>query len=476
MSIKRYVANKDTTITNAYRYNMTERATNANMGQSDILEIFSIYGQATTSSLEASRILVEFPITDIISDRNSKKIGNSGSVQFILKLSNAVHGDSTPSQINLVVSPLSRSWSEGTGLDMETYLDLAPANWLSSSISQAWTNPGGDVLSGSYSVFLDTGMEDLEVDITNLVENWINSSIQNNGLLIHLTSSQEQSTQSYYTKKFFARGSEFFYKRPWIEARTNDSLIDNRANFIISSSLLEQENLNTLVFYNRFRGTLRNIPSVGTGSDIYVSLYAGTTKPTGLALPLHNGQTKIQAGFYKTGIYTASIAVNTTSSYLFDVWFSGSTPENSSSIIFGTGSVIIPIENYDTFSNEQEQYITNIINLKNIYSNNEVANFRIFARNKDWSPNIFTVASKEIEKVIINDLYYKIFRTQDFYDVIPYGTGSMKHTKISVDSDGHYFDLDMRLLEKDYSYSIKLGYFFGDVFKELNETFKFRVE
>ena len=142
MSIRRYVADKDTTITNAYMNNLSARATTANMGASDILEIFSIYAQATTSSLEASRILVQFPINNIISDRNNKRIGISGSTQFILKLSNAPHGDSVPNNFTLAVSPLSRSWTEGYGLDMETYTDIGPANWLSSSAGQPWTNGG----------------------------------------------------------------------------------------------------------------------------------------------------------------------------------------------------------------------------------------------------------------------------------------------------------------------------------------------
>ena len=46
MAIKRYVATKDNTITNAYKSNLTERGISGNMGQSDILETFSIYAQA----------------------------------------------------------------------------------------------------------------------------------------------------------------------------------------------------------------------------------------------------------------------------------------------------------------------------------------------------------------------------------------------------------------------------------------------
>jgi hypothetical protein len=476
MSIKRYSASKDNTITNAFKLNMIDRATDANMGASDILEVFSIYGQTTTSSLEASRILIQFPIDDIVADRNSKKIGVSGNVDFILKLSNAPHTYSTPSDYTLVVSPLSKSWDEGTGLDMESYLDLGFSNWNSASSNQAWISGGGDFLNLDYKQYFDSGIEDLEINITDLVENWINSTIDNNGLIIRLTGSQENSSTSYYTKKFFARGSEFFYKRPWIEARTNDSVRDGRANFVASSSLLSAEdNLNTLFLYNRFRGVLKNIPAIGSGSDIYVSLYAGLDEPTPPALVLQNGSTKIQGGFYKTGIYTASVAINTTSSYLYDVWFSGSTAESSSSIIFATGSIEVQ-EHIAGYDNKNIQYVVNITNLKKTYSTNELATFRFFARDKDWSPNLYTVSSKEVDNIVIERMFYKIIRIQDNLEVIPFGTGSKQHTKLSCDSEGNYFDLDMSIFEPGYSYLIKTGYFIEDNFIELKESFKFRVE
>lgn len=476
MSIKRYVANKDTTITNAFNNNLTTRATTANMGASDILDLFSIYGQATSSSLEASRILIQFPISDIINDRNNKKIGISGSTQFILKLSNAVHGDSTPSNFTVTAMAVSSSWTEGIGLDMETYRDIGQANWLSSSLNQGWTSEGGDYVGQEYNQYFDTGFEDLEIDITDLVEQWITGTISNNGIGIRLTGSIENSNNSYYVKKFFARGSEFFYKRPWIEARTADFFRDDRNNFIISSSLLDVENLNTLVLYNRVKGKLKNIPSIGTGSGLFVSLYSGINSPTGLALPLHNGQTKVSASFYKTGIYTASVAINTTSSYLFDVWFSGSTAENSSSVIFATGSSIYPIEYEASFDNQKTEYVINITNLKSSYKNNEQTRLNIFARNRDWSPNLYTVSSNYIENITINDMFYKIIRLQDNLEVIPYGTGTIEYTKLSFDMEGNYFDLDMSLFESGYAYGIKFGYKFGDNFNEFKETFKFRVE
>ena len=45
MAIRRYTASADTTIVNAYRPDLETRATGANMGEADVMEIFSIYGR-----------------------------------------------------------------------------------------------------------------------------------------------------------------------------------------------------------------------------------------------------------------------------------------------------------------------------------------------------------------------------------------------------------------------------------------------
>ena len=72
MAIKRYVANADTTITNAFKADLTTRGTGSNMGAADVLEVFSIYGQSVTTgsgadsgeqTQELSRILLQFPVS-----------------------------------------------------------------------------------------------------------------------------------------------------------------------------------------------------------------------------------------------------------------------------------------------------------------------------------------------------------------------------------------------------------------------------
>ena len=70
------------TITNAFRENLTTRGTASNMGRADSLEVFSIYAQENSGSSELSRILVQFPISDVSTDRANGVLPASGSVNF----------------------------------------------------------------------------------------------------------------------------------------------------------------------------------------------------------------------------------------------------------------------------------------------------------------------------------------------------------------------------------------------------------
>ena len=257
MSIRRWTSSKDTTITNSFRSDLKTRMTGANMGASDVLEVFSIYAQSSSISSEKSRVLLQFSTTQIATDRTNGKIAASGSVNFYLRLFNAAHGETLPRNFTLMVSAITKSFEEGTGMDMEEGLDITRnstgANWLYASSGSLWQTQGGDYLSASASQSFDGGTEDMEVDITSLTESWINGGLTNNGMIIYLSSSQEDENRSYFTKRFFSRSSEYFFKKPIIEARWDSSTKDDRHNFSVSSSLLNlTDNTHTIYLYNYF--------------------------------------------------------------------------------------------------------------------------------------------------------------------------------------------------------------------------------
>jgi len=153
--IRRYYATKDNTIANAFDENLTVRSSDANMGASDILEVFSIYGQTQDEndaySLEEARILIEFDIAQITADIAAGTLDDGA--QFYLRLFNAEHGRTLPMNFELEVVPVEEAWQEGTGLDMESYMDLTyskGSSWNESGAGTAWdTNLGGGVLSGT---------------------------------------------------------------------------------------------------------------------------------------------------------------------------------------------------------------------------------------------------------------------------------------------------------------------------------------
>ena len=152
---------------------------------------------------------------------------------------------------------------------------------------------------------------------------------------------------------------------------------------------------------------------------------------------------------------------------IFDRWFSGS-------ICYYTGSIspitLTPASVFDT-----TEYVASITNLQSQYFNKDSAKFRLYTREHNWNPAIFTVANAAIENFIIDDIYFKIFRSIDDFEVIPYGTGSLDHTRLSYDVSGSYFDLDMSMLEPGFEYGIKFSFYTNGSFDEYGEIFKFKV-
>ena len=468
MAIKKYFATADNTISNAFDETLlsSNKATGSNMGASDILEVFQIYGQATTSSSELSRILIQFDTDQISSDRTAGKIPAAGSVNFYLNLYNAEHSSTLPENFDLTISAVSQSWQEGNGLDMVNYTDKTyngtGSNWNSRGTEGLWDSAGGDYhASPTFNKNFPEGYENLSVDVTSLVEEWLDGTKDNYGFGIKLKDNLESATKSYYTKKFFARGTEFFFNRPSLEAKWNDALTDDRGAFFASSSLAPaNDNLNTLYLYNRIRGRLRDIPAVGT-DDIEVSLYTEA------------GGTQIGSTFtgshVSTGIYKCSVYADTDDTSIIDVWHSGG-------VEYHTGSISVLPENAEIID-ENTRYLLSIPNLNKEYRSTDKVRFKLYVRPKNWSPTIYTVAKATPESTVVHSASYEICRSIDNLVVIPHDTGSNLSTKLSYNVSGNYFDIDMSYFEPGYDYDIRFA-FYDEYLENWNHQpyqFKFKV-
>lgn len=469
MSILKFSATADTTITDAFKPYTTNRAYYANMGAADSLEIFSIAHSG--SSPERSRVLVNFPIAEISSSRASGKIPVSGNVNFVFKLFNVQHPETLPKNYSIVVKPVSGSWDEGYGLDIENYTDNGQTQtngfgvgWKFRSTTdtvKVWASDGGDFYTGYDKVFhLEDGTEDVEVDITDIIEDQIANVIPSHGIAVMLSGAFEDGTNNttYYTKRFSARSSEYFYKTPRLEARWDALIKDNRGNFYFSTpNLSSTDNEQNIYFYNKFNGNLKNLPG-----DIvpYVKILDEDEN----ILIEDILSTKISTGVYKASInMTGSI-----NSELIDVWYSGSNTYYKGSINAKTRNFFdSPVEN---------EYVISITNLKNSYKNYEFPSIRVFGRLKNWSPNIYKIANTSIESLTFDNLYYKVIRIVDNMTVIDYGISPVPYTKCSCDKQGNYFNLDMSFFEAGYAYGIKLMLLNDDTKVELPNVYRFKVE
>lgn len=520
MAIKRYIANADNTITDAFQSDLSTRGTGSNMGAADVLESFYIFGQvskgigASLSSAEKSRILVQFDTGQINTDRLNQLIPASGSVSWHLNLYNAPHAFQTPKDFSMVVQAVSSSWQEGRGLDMESYQDQTyegtGSNWIRRGATDdgytTWTSEGGDFLDNeliltssgyqNYSASFVDGTENLSIDVSDLVEKWLNNDTTNYGFGIKLKNINETGSYSYYTKKFFSRSSEYFFLRPNLEARWDDSKKDSAGTFFASSSLASgQDNLNTLYLYNYVRGKLQNIPESENHSNpyiLYLSAYSSSTGNIYDKLPLpvggdvvENADLNVTGGILigpegaVAGIYTASFAMSHSLESIYPVW------HYEDLVTYHTGAEIT-VNSIDAFNyNPTEKYLTTIDNLKPSYSKDENARFRLFIRERNWNPNNYTVMQTELKPKIIEDAYYSLYRVSDGYEVMPFGTGSLTpesvgststYSRLSYDMSGNYFDLSMNLLQPGYQYGVRFAYYINGSYKEQEEVFKFKVE
>ena len=205
MGIKRYYATKDNTITNAYKSNLNTRGISGNMGQSDILEVFHIYGQATSSSLENARILIQFEISNISSSIVAGTI--PANAEFFLNMYDAASVELNTSQ-SLYAYPTSQSWDQGIGKLSDMPRTTEGISWRyrdgetagtqcisgSNSTGGAWHSGSGNEASQSF----DHETTDMRMNVTDIMKKWLSGSIPNFGFMVKRTGSIGNTSSSFH--------------------------------------------------------------------------------------------------------------------------------------------------------------------------------------------------------------------------------------------------------------------------------------
>ena len=603
MAIKRWVIEADTTITNAFKENLTDTGALGNAGAADVLEVFSLHGQSVASgdaSKEVARILIRPDVLSIRTDIEDEAVPapNAGTApKYYLKLFNAPHPEALPMNFSIKAYKIKEAWEEGNGVDMSNYSDIGAANWTNKSdtpskqatglitvinnpttdfvikidgeetsvtpgasandtateISNALgasgkvtpsaavdnavtitaitpgtignfvfsvTSTTGSVITDGFymtggddytpwddtmgtdlgpfeelgligTVSFTEGTEDIVLDVTDYVKDAIwddinsqlldTSAVVNNGIILKIA--LENTPKSFYTKKFFARTTEFFFKRPVVEARWDSSFKDSRGKFYAKKPYMSN-NIQTVYLYNMVGGVLSDLNL--DGFDLFFSLYStstfvddeGASTVVALDVPGPDDVNFVQAEKVSTGVYRAQAAVDTSEDTLYERWYVSTNGVDD--IVEVQSSAISVNQPQPKLTVKSEQYVFSITNLKPSYTRAEKPRFRLYSRLKDWSPTIYTVANKAIENKIVDNVYYQISRVTDDEVVVDYGIGTSgknhDHTLLSYDKDGNYFDIDMSMLQSGYMYGIKFATQVNGEIVEHEKAFKFRVD
>lgn len=370
MAIIRIYPTQDTSIVSGDPATPMLSASLSNFGASEIMSLFRW-------DLDVAEMLLKFQQSEI----NAIPSGSD----VLLHISDAQHSDTLPAGYTVVIRPIEQTWSEGGGVDIDTYLDIGAANYVYATTDTTWSLGSGSLGTGSLSssFYFDSGFEDLVADISGL------TGSMSFGLAVVMV------TGNLYVKKFHSRQSHFLNKRPYIEAR-----------------------------YTDWTGSLTTTQVFLVTSGAYV----GTEWPSSMASSSASG--------------------------------SGTLVTHFVSDVDPTGSIV-----------------SSVYNLRQSYDRTENVRLRFAAQRKDW--NIASPVTVVSSSIVLTNAFYRVNDTTTNQSVIQFGTGSLKHTKLSYDDDGNYFDFDMSnlivgpLYEFDFIYESPTGS--GNWSMLSGDQFKFRL-
>ncbi len=200
-----------------------------NFGRDQILEVKKFF--YNNSFDHQTRALVNFSGDEFTELSKSVSDGTIASdAKYYLRLYESEGNAELTEEYKLHIQPISQSWVEGTGKFGISPKNTNGCSWENRSNpiggnELTWSNAGVTVTTiGSSSVQSFANQSpDVNVDVTDMVNMWLNSSIENYGMLIRFSGSQETDSETFGHLKFFSRNTHTIFS-PRLEVRWDDHL------------------------------------------------------------------------------------------------------------------------------------------------------------------------------------------------------------------------------------------------------------
>ena len=221
-----------------------------NTVKDEILEIGKTIKKGTTSFGSINRALIKFDVTKVSQSVASGDITNA-KYYLVMYDAGAVELDATAQLYSFAVS---QSWEEGDGKKSDDPSTVNGVSWKlrNDHSSSLWganqdLDWGGTYYSGSgYAAsqsFNRDSSIDMRMDVTSIVNNWINGSVPNEGFIVKRHNLEETSTSASGMFKFFSGDTHTVFQ-PRLEVEWDDSSWSTG-----SLSALTSDNLDKLHLY-----------------------------------------------------------------------------------------------------------------------------------------------------------------------------------------------------------------------------------
>lgn len=245
---------KEATIASGFIYE------NLNSSQENIFSLF--YGGGATDTAPArrnsiSRHLMYFDLSDLQHKYADFTINSAYTTSYILKCTNTIPSDkilepefvydvlnkNIAASFDLIAFPIPQFWDEGRGGSLDdqkaiTFRNMSAVmtgftNWLSATSQNSWSEPGIYNNPSASTSFISTqhfsiGNENIEIDVTNIVNNWLSGGSSNYGIALaysrpfELLSTDTRYISSFNTAKILSS------TKPYLEVNFNQIIRDDR--------------------------------------------------------------------------------------------------------------------------------------------------------------------------------------------------------------------------------------------------------
>ncbi len=425
---------------------------NNNAGQNAVFDLFYGGGDFSPRQNSISRGLLYFDLTELQGKLSSGEIVSSNISSFKLKIKNTIPQDAIlennifsnlsnniASSFDLQIFPINQFWDQGIGYDLigqnylaKTFGDPSItgfSNWNYATSTSAWTESGvftNPVTAVTYSLptqHFDLGSEDINVDITPIVNGWLYSGVTNYGVGISYTLDFESTSgNNRYISSFLTQKTNSAFK-PYIEVNYEQVIKDDR-------NQVSNNRTSRLFLYTFSGNTNANFYSAST---VFIKNAAGTPIITGLT------PTQFSKGAYYVDVLMTGA---TRGQKYFDVW-SGITFVPGVDVQDYVQNFIITDNYYTSSSPSVNNYTLNVYGLENnqIVTNNDI--YRVFVvvrtnySQRQPSPNYILE-------------YRLVMNNQD--EIIPWDS---VNSIIKNNCQEQYFDLDGTWLLENQTYRIE---------------------